>query len=57
LGDTITNKGLYKRHAETPTANAVLRRVASLASPARIVPLLLALAILVFLYYHASHFF
>lgn len=57
MGDTITNKELYKRQAGPPAANAALRRIASFATPARIVPLLLALAILVFLYYHASHFF
>jgi ribose transport system permease protein len=57
LGDTLTNKGLYKRQADTPTTNPALRRIASLATPARVIPLLLALAILVFLYYHAAHFY
>ena len=57
MGDTITNKGVYKRRAEAPAVNATLRRVASVATPARILPLLLALAILVFLYFHAAHFF
>jgi ribose/xylose/arabinose/galactoside ABC-type transport system permease subunit len=60
LGDAITNKGVYKRRteaAEAPAANATLRRIAPFATPARILPLLLAVAILVFLYFHAAHFF
>ena len=60
LGDTIANRELYKRRAATGDAamtTAAVRRIASIAAPARIVPLLLAIAILVFLYYHAPHFF
>jgi ribose/xylose/arabinose/galactoside ABC-type transport system permease subunit len=59
LGDTITKKETYKAEAvagDAPSAGG-LGQIASIATPGRIIPLLLALAILVFLYYHASHFF
>ena len=58
MGDTITNKGAYKRRTpETRGRQRGVRRIASVATPARILPLLLALGILVFLYFHAAHFF
>ena len=60
MGNTITNKELSERQAaagDAPMTTAVIRRIGSLATPARIIPLVLALAILVFLYYHASHFY
>jgi ribose/xylose/arabinose/galactoside ABC-type transport system permease subunit len=59
LGDTITKKETYKAEAvagDAPSAGG-LGQITSIATPGRIIPLLLALAILVFLYYHASHFF
>ena len=60
MGDTITNKETYKRQdagGDASTNAAAIRQITSIATPARIIPLLLALAILVFLYYHASHFY
>jgi ribose/xylose/arabinose/galactoside ABC-type transport system permease subunit len=60
LGDTITNKEFCERKVARRDAlmtSAAVRRIALIATPARIIPLLLALAILVFLYYYASHFF
>ncbi len=60
MGDTISNKETYKRQDAAGDASATaaaVRRITSIATPARIIPLLLALGILVFLYYHASHFY